>query len=92
MGLNLTAASHVIHFDRQYNPAKEKQATDRAHRIGQSRTVLVHRLVSKGSFEEKLGEIIEQKQRLSDFTVQQGPVAQISLLFSPFHSLQAHET
>ena len=47
VGLTLTAATNVIHFDRQYNPAKENQATDRAHRIGQEHTVFVHYLVSK---------------------------------------------
>lgn len=72
VGLTLTAASHVIHFDRQYNPAKENQATDRAHRIGQTKTVMVHRLVSKGTFEEKLGEIMKQKQNLSNLTVEGG--------------------
>ncbi|CAE8688844.1 unnamed protein product [Polarella glacialis] len=70
VGITLTAATHVIHFDRCYNPAKENQATDRAHRIGQTRTVFVHRLVTKGTFEEKLSEIMAQKQQLSDLTVQ----------------------
>ncbi|CAJ1392498.1 unnamed protein product, partial [Effrenium voratum] len=72
VGLTLTAATHVIHFDRQYNPAKENQATDRAHRIGQKKTVCVHRLVSKDTFEERLGQIMEQKQRLSDLTMAGG--------------------
>lgn len=69
VGLNLTAATHVIHFDRQYNPAKENQATDRAHRIGQKRTVFVHFLISKDTFEERLAEILEQKQQLSDMVM-----------------------
>lgn len=69
VGLNLTAATHVIHFDRQYNPAKENQATDRAHRIGQKRTVFVHFLISKDTFEERLAEILEQKQQLSDLVM-----------------------
>lgn len=69
VGLNLTAATHVIHFDRQYNPAKENQATDRALRIGQKRTVFVHFLISKDTFEERLAEILEQKQQLSDFVM-----------------------
>eukprot|EP00930_Biecheleria_cincta_P045368 TRINITY_DN31279_c0_g1_i1.p1 TRINITY_DN31279_c0_g1~~TRINITY_DN31279_c0_g1_i1.p1 ORF type:complete len:1107 (+),score=226.73 TRINITY_DN31279_c0_g1_i1:71-3391(+) len=72
VGLTLTAATHVVHFDRCYNPAKENQATDRAHRIGQKKTVFVHRLVTKDTFEERLGEIMEQKQQLSDLTVQSG--------------------
>eukprot|EP00930_Biecheleria_cincta_P044855 TRINITY_DN30902_c0_g1_i1.p1 TRINITY_DN30902_c0_g1~~TRINITY_DN30902_c0_g1_i1.p1 ORF type:complete len:1154 (+),score=234.40 TRINITY_DN30902_c0_g1_i1:35-3463(+) len=66
VGLTLTAATHVVHFDRCYNPARENQATDRAHRIGQNKTVFVHRLVTKDTFEERLSEIIEDKQKLSD--------------------------
>merc|ERR1712151_27638 len=54
VGLNLTAATHVVHFDRCWNPAKEAQATDRAHRIGQHRPVIVHRLITKGTFEERI--------------------------------------
>jgi SNF2 family DNA or RNA helicase len=65
VGITLTAATHVIHFDRCYNPAKEAQATDRVHRIGQTKTVFVHRLVAKGTFEERLAEIMEEKQKLS---------------------------
>src|SRR5690606_12010871 len=57
-GLNLTAASHVFHYDRWWNPAVENQATDRAHRIGQQRTVHVHRLVALGTLEEKIDELI----------------------------------
>ncbi|CAJ1345390.1 unnamed protein product [Effrenium voratum] len=72
VGVTLTAASHVIHFDRCYNPAKENQATDRAHRIGQTKTVFVHRLTCKDTFEERLAQIMEMKQRLSDWTVQSG--------------------
>ncbi|HXY38048.1 MAG TPA: DEAD/DEAH box helicase, partial [Vicinamibacteria bacterium] len=64
-GLNLTAASHVVHFDRWWNPAVEQQATDRAFRIGQRRNVLVHKLVSRGTVEEKVDELLETKQRLS---------------------------
>eukprot|EP00449_Zooxanthella_nutricula_P064462 CAMPEP_0198565924 /NCGR_PEP_ID=MMETSP1462-20131121/102524_1 /TAXON_ID=1333877 /ORGANISM="Brandtodinium nutriculum, Strain RCC3387" /LENGTH=352 /DNA_ID=CAMNT_0044296935 /DNA_START=21 /DNA_END=1076 /DNA_ORIENTATION=+ len=69
VGITLTAATHVIHFDRCYNPAKEAQATDRAHRIGQTKTVFVHRLVTKGTFEEKLAEIMLKRQHLSEITV-----------------------
>merc|ERR1719436_1595925 len=72
IGITLTAAAHVIHFDRCYNPAKEAQATDRVHRIGQTRTVFVHRLITKGTFEEKLAEIMAKRQLLSDITVTAG--------------------
>ena len=65
VGLNLTAANHVIHFDRWWNPAVENQATDRAFRIGQTKNVIVHKFVTKGTIEEKIDSIIEQKQRLS---------------------------
>jgi len=64
-GLNLTAASHVIHFDRWWNPAVENQATDRAFRIGQSRNVLVHKFVCRGTLEEKIDTLIESKQRMT---------------------------
>jgi non-specific serine/threonine protein kinase len=63
-GLNLTAASHVIHFDRWWNPAVEDQATDRAFRIGQKRAVLVHKLVCRGTVEERIDALIEQKRGL----------------------------
>ena len=64
-GLNLTAASHVIHFDRWWNPAVENQATDRAFRIGQKRNVLVHRFVCKGTVEDKIDQMIESKKKLA---------------------------
>jgi superfamily II DNA or RNA helicase len=64
-GLNLTAASHVIHFDRWWNPAVENQATDRAFRIGQRRNVLVHKFVCRGTVEEKIDRLIESKSHLS---------------------------
>ena len=64
-GLNLTAASHVIHFDRWWNPAVENQATDRAFRIGQMRNVLVHKFVCRGTVEEKIDALIESKRQLS---------------------------
>ena len=57
-GLNLTAASHVIHFDRWWNPAVENQATDRAFRIGQKRNVLVHKFVCRGTVEERIDAMI----------------------------------
>ena len=65
-GLNLTAASHVIHFDRWWNPAVENQATDRAFRIGQRRNVLVHRFVTRGTIEEKIDRMIVEKRQLAD--------------------------
>jgi non-specific serine/threonine protein kinase len=64
-GLNLTAASHVVHFDRWWNPAVENQATDRAFRIGQTKNVLVHKFVCRGTVEEKIDQLIESKRRLS---------------------------
>jgi non-specific serine/threonine protein kinase len=65
-GLNLTAATHVIHFDRWWNPAVENQATDRAFRIGQKDPVLVHKLVCRGTVEEKIDAMLEDKRKLSD--------------------------
>ncbi len=65
-GLNLTAASHVIHFDRWWNPAVENQATDRAFRIGQKKNVLVHKFICRGTIEERIDELIAGKQALSD--------------------------
>ncbi|MEW6489735.1 MAG: DEAD/DEAH box helicase [Thermodesulfobacteriota bacterium] len=64
-GLNLTAASHVVHFDRWWNPAVENQATDRAFRIGQRRNVLVHKFVCRGTVEEKIDALIEEKTALA---------------------------
>ncbi|TVQ98339.1 MAG: DEAD/DEAH box helicase [Desulfovibrionales bacterium] len=63
-GLNLTAASHVIHFDRWWNPAVENQATDRAFRIGQKRNVLVHKFVTRGTIEERIDAMITEKQQM----------------------------
>ena len=65
-GLNLTAASHVIHFDRWWNPAVENQATDRAFRIGQKRNVLVHKFVCRGTIEERIDALISEKRALAD--------------------------
>ncbi|RJS60702.1 DEAD/DEAH box helicase [Bacillus sp. PK3_68] len=65
-GLNLTAANHVIHFDRWWNPAVENQATDRAYRIGQSRFVHVHKMITTGTLEEKIDAMLEKKQALND--------------------------
>jgi superfamily II DNA or RNA helicase len=71
-GLNLTAASHVVHFDRWWNPAVENQATDRAFRIGQKKNVLVHKFVCRGTVEERIDELIASKQKLSDEVLSQG--------------------
>jgi superfamily II DNA or RNA helicase len=71
-GLNLTAASHVVHFDRWWNPAVENQATDRAFRIGQTRNVLVHKFLCQGTVEEKIDEMIESKRRLSQQLLEGG--------------------
>ncbi|MGB0114668.1 MAG: DEAD/DEAH box helicase [Ilumatobacteraceae bacterium] len=68
-GLNLTAASQVIHYDRWWNPAVEDQATDRAWRIGQERTVNVHKLVCEGTVEERIGAVIDDKRKLADAVV-----------------------
>jgi non-specific serine/threonine protein kinase len=64
-GLNLTAASHVVHFDRWWNPAVENQATDRAFRIGQTKNVLVHKFVCRGTVEDKIDQLIESKRQLT---------------------------
>lgn len=72
MPLNLTAANHVIHFDLWFNPAVENQATDRAFRIGQKKNVMVHRFITKNSFEEKIDKMIKAKQELSDLSVNIG--------------------
>ncbi len=71
-GLNLTAASHVVHLDRWWNPAVEDQATDRAYRIGQKRTVFVHKLVSTGTVEERIDAMISAKRALADQVVGTG--------------------
>ncbi len=71
-GLNLTAASHVIHFDRWWNPAVENQATDRAFRIGQQRNVLVHKFVTRGTIEEKIDALIRDKQDMADALLEGG--------------------
>ena len=65
-GLNLTAANHVIHFDRWWNPAVENQASDRAYRIGQKRNVLIHKFICRGTLEEKIDALMSEKQQLAD--------------------------
>ncbi len=71
-GLNLTAASHVIHFDRWWNPAVENQATDRAFRIGQTKNVLVHKFLCRGTIEEKIDRLIDSKRQLSEDLLEGG--------------------
>jgi superfamily II DNA or RNA helicase len=71
-GLNLTRASHVMHYDRWWNPAVEDQATDRAHRIGQLRAVTVHTLVTAGTIEERISELLDRKRALADSVVESG--------------------
>ena len=71
-GLNLTAASHVIHYDLWWNPAVEAQATDRAYRIGQHQNVLVHRFITQNTFEERIDQMIQDKRHLADMTVASG--------------------
>ncbi len=79
-GLNLTAASHVVHFDRWWNPAVENQATDRAFRIGQKRNVLVHKLVCRGTIEERIDELIESKKALAETLLSGGEELKLSEL------------
>jgi non-specific serine/threonine protein kinase len=66
VGLNLTRAGHVIHFDRWWNPAVEDQATDRAFRIGQTKNVMVHKFLTQGTVEEKIDRMLESKQSLAE--------------------------
>ncbi len=74
-GLNLTAADHVVHLDRWWNPAVEDQATDRAYRIGQTRPVQVHRMVVRGTVEEKIAELLARKRSLADAVLGRGEAA-----------------
>ncbi|WP_334160197.1 DEAD/DEAH box helicase [Muricomes intestini] len=71
-GLNLTSANHVIHFDRWWNPAVENQATDRAYRIGQTKNVIVHKLVCEGTIEEKINALINSKKELAENVIGSG--------------------
>jgi non-specific serine/threonine protein kinase len=77
-GLNLTAASHVIHFDRWWNPAVEEQATDRAFRIGQKRNVLVHKFVCRGTVEEKIDAMLADKRAVAGELLEGGAEAQLT--------------
>ncbi len=74
-GLNLTAADHVLHFDRWWNPAVEDQATDRAYRIGQTKPVQVHRFVTQGTIEEKIAELLTRKRLIADSVLTRGETA-----------------
>lgn len=78
-GLTLTAASHVIHFDRWWNPAIENQATDRAYRIGQKKNVLVHKFICQGTIEQRIDALLEQKTALSEALLGQGGGAESML-------------
>jgi len=69
VGITLTKANHVIHFDRWWNPAVENQATDRAYRIGQQKTVFAHKFITLGTIEEKIDKMLEDKQKISDMIV-----------------------
>ena len=79
-GLTLTAANHVIHFDRWWNPAVENQATDRAYRIGQTKNVMVHKLVTKGTVEERIDEMIASKIQLAEDAIGDASGASLSSL------------
>jgi non-specific serine/threonine protein kinase len=79
-GLNLTAASHVIHFDRWWNPAVEDQATDRTFRIGQKKNVLVHKFVCRGTVEEKIDALIAGKQSMAREVLETGGEALLTEL------------
>lgn len=88
-GLNLTAATHVIHFDLWWNPAVEAQATDRAYRIGQQRNVQVHRFITRATFEERINDMMRSKRQLAELTVGSGeqwigklPRAELEKLFA----------
>jgi SNF2 family DNA or RNA helicase len=74
-GLNLTRATHVVHYDRWWNPAVEDQATDRAYRIGQDRPVQVHKLIAEGTVEDKVARLLESKRELADAVVGSGEAA-----------------
>ena len=86
-GLNLTRANHVFHYDRWWNPAVEDQATDRAFRIGQTRDVTVHRLVSQGTLEEQIHQLLESKRNLADRVVGTGETWLSELDDSTLHEL-----
>ncbi len=74
-GLNLTRADHVVHYDRWWNPAVEEQATDRAYRIGQTQPVQVHRLITEGTVEDRIAEMLQAKRQLADAVLGSGEAA-----------------
>lgn len=88
-GLNLTAANHVVHYDRWWNPAVEDQATDRAHRIGQTGQVTVHRLITEGTVEDRVAELLDQKRALADRVVGAGEAWLSKLDDDDLHALIA---
>jgi SNF2 family DNA or RNA helicase len=88
-GLNLTAATQVFHFDRWWNPAVEDQATDRAHRIGQKRTVQVYKLLCAGTVEEKIDQMLDSKRDLASRVVGSGEAWITELDNSALHELFA---
>jgi SNF2 family DNA or RNA helicase len=71
-GLNLTRATHVVHYDRWWNPAVEDQATDRAYRIGQTQPVQVHRMICEGTLEERIAQMLMEKRNLSESVIGTG--------------------
>ena len=89
VGLNLTRATHVVHYDRWWNPAVEDQATDRAHRIGQTRPVQVHRMITEGTVEERVAELLRRKRSLADSVLARGETALTELSNDELHDLVA---
>lgn len=87
VGLNLTRADHVVHVDRWWNPAVEDQATDRAYRIGQTKPVQVHRLITRGTVEEKVAELLTRKRALADAVLGSGEAALTELTDAELRSL-----
>jgi SNF2 family DNA or RNA helicase len=86
-GLNLTRADHVVHFDRWWNPAVEEQASDRAHRIGQTRPVQVHRMITTGTIEQRIAELLARKRSLADAVLVSGEGALTELSDSELRDL-----
>jgi SNF2 family DNA or RNA helicase len=80
LGLNLTRATHVFHFDRWWNPAVEDQASDRAHRIGQTRVVQVHKMICAGTIEERIDSLIASKRGLAHRIIDRGAESALSEL------------
>jgi superfamily II DNA or RNA helicase len=86
-GLNLTRADHVVHFDRWWNPAVEAQASDRAHRIGQTKPVQVHRMITTGTIEQRIAELLSRKQALADAVLVRGEQALTELSVTELREL-----